>query len=62
MLTGDKLARATSGSTTRNTGEMHPMGTGKQRIITAARLEAKAEGGPVLQLELVQAAVPALET
>jgi hypothetical protein len=26
------------GSTTRNTGEMHPMGTGKQRISTAARL------------------------
>jgi hypothetical protein len=33
------------------------MGTGKQRISTAARLEAKAEGGPVLELEhvLVQA-------
>ena len=29
------------------------MGTGKQRISTAARLEAKAEGGPVLELELV---------
>ena len=41
------------GSTIRNTGEMHPMGTGKQRISTAARLEAKAEGGPVLELELV---------
>src|SRR5437870_4401233 len=36
---------------------MHPMGTGKQRISTAARLEAKAEGEPVLELErvLVQA-------
>jgi hypothetical protein len=33
------------------------MGTGKRRISTAARLEAKAEGGPVLELEhvLVQA-------
>ena len=30
------------------------MGTGKQRISTAARLEAKAEGGPVLELELAQ--------
>ena len=30
------------------------MGTGKQRISTAARLEARAEGGPVLELELVQ--------
>ena len=29
------------------------MGTGKQRISTAARLEAKAEGEPVLELELV---------
>jgi hypothetical protein len=29
------------------------MGTGKQRISTAARLEAKAEGGPVLELQLV---------
>ena len=28
------------------------MGTGKQRISTAARLEAKAEGEPVLELEL----------
>src|SRR5205823_3690590 len=27
--------RATGGSTTRNTGEMHPMGTGKQRINSA---------------------------
>src|SRR5438046_1096989 len=51
--TGAKLARATNGSTTRNTGEMHPMGTVKQRISTAARLEAKAEGEPVLELELV---------
>src|SRR5439155_18163206 len=51
--TGAKLGRATNGSTTRNTGEMHPMGTGKQRISTAARLEAKAEGEPVLELELV---------
>src|SRR5437870_3605075 len=41
------------GSTIRNTGEMHPMGTDKQRISTAARLEAKAEGGPVPELELV---------
>src|SRR6266487_5282653 len=40
------------GSTIRNTGEMPPMGTGKQRISTAARLEAKAERGPVLELEL----------
>jgi hypothetical protein len=32
------------------------MGTGKQRISTAARLEAKAEGEPVLELELVQVA------
>jgi hypothetical protein len=33
------------------------MGTGKRRISTAARLEAKVEGGPVLELEhvLVQA-------
>src|SRR5438067_12718402 len=53
MSTGAKLARATNGSTTRNTGEMHPMGTGKQRISTAPRLEAKAEGEPVLELELV---------
>jgi hypothetical protein len=30
------------------------MGTGKQRISTAARLEARAEGGPALELELVQ--------
>src|SRR5438067_11749559 len=52
MSTGAKLARATNGSTTRNTGEMHPKGTGKQRISTAARLEAKAEGEPVLELEL----------
>jgi hypothetical protein len=46
------------------------MGTGKRRISTAARLEAKAEGEPVLELELVQvqaeleraqAAVPELE-
>jgi hypothetical protein len=29
------------------------MGTGKRRISTAARLEGKAEGGPVLELELV---------
>jgi hypothetical protein len=36
------------------------MGTGKQRISTAARLEAKAEGEPVLELELVQVA-PELE-
>ena len=41
------------GSTIRNTAEMHPMVIGKQRISTAARLEAKAEGGPVLELELV---------
>ena len=33
-----KLARATGGSTTRNTGEMHPMGTGKQRINSAVRV------------------------
>src|SRR5437867_439430 len=45
------------GSTIRNTAEMHPMVIGKQRISTAARLEAKAEGGPVLELELVQVAV-----
>jgi uncharacterized membrane protein len=46
------------------------MGTGKQRISTAVRLEAKAEGGPVLELQLVlvqaelalaQVAVPELE-
>jgi hypothetical protein len=29
------------------------MGTGKRRISTAARIEGKAEGGPVLELELV---------
>ena len=33
------------------------MGTGKQRISTAARLEAKAEGEPVLELERALAAV-----
>jgi hypothetical protein len=32
------------------------MGTGKQPISTAARLEAKAEGGPVLELQLAQVA------
>jgi hypothetical protein len=42
------------GSTMRNIGGMLPMGTGKLRISTAARLEAKVEGGPVLELELVQ--------
>ena len=33
------------------------MGTGKQRISTAARLEAKVEGEPVLELERALAAV-----
>jgi len=33
------------------------MGIGKQRISTAARLEAKAEGEPVLELERALAAV-----
>ena len=34
---GVKLARVTIGSTTHNTGEMHPMGTGKRRINSAVR-------------------------
>ena len=43
MLTGDKLARVTSGSTTRNTGETLPMETGKRRISTVEANAAKAE-------------------
>src|SRR5439155_25484106 len=54
----------------RNTAEMPPMATEIRPISTAARLEAKAEGEPVPELELVlvqaeleraQAAVPELE-
>src|SRR5438128_8153611 len=42
------------GSTIRNTAEMRPMGTGKRRINTVGLGHAaKAEGGPVLELELV---------
>jgi hypothetical protein len=44
------------GSTTRNTGEMHPMGTGKQRISTGAQLEAKVAGRRARQLERVPVA------
>src|SRR5438552_8042738 len=36
--TAVKLARATGGSTTRNTGAMLPMGTGKRRINSAVRV------------------------
>src|SRR5213078_4284070 len=61
-----KLARATGGSTTRNTGEMHPMGTGKQRINSAVRvlliaLAVEREHAPgVAGLELQVVAEPEL--
>src|SRR5204863_6094907 len=41
------------GSTMRNIGGMLPMGIGRRRISTAAQLEARVEGEPVLELELV---------
>src|SRR5436309_13706315 len=41
------------GSTIRNTAEWPPMATEIRPISTAARLEAKAERGPVPELELV---------
>ncbi len=49
-----KLARATGGSTTRNTEEMRLTGTGKRRINTVVRLEAKEEEAPAAELEHVQ--------
>src|SRR5206468_7751385 len=45
------------GSTTRNTAEMHPMGTGKRRISMGAQLEAKVAGRRARQLERVPVAV-----
>jgi hypothetical protein len=50
------LARATGGSTTRNTGEMRPMGTGKRRISLVERLAARVAGSRVLGLELAPVA------
>jgi hypothetical protein len=50
------LARATRGSTTRNTEEMRPMGTDKPRISTVARL-----AGKLARLELVPAEAPVPE-
>ena len=44
---------ATIGSIIRRIAETLRMETGRRRISTAARLEAKAEGGPVLVLEHV---------
>ena len=49
------LAKATVGSTTRNTEEMRPMETDKPRINTVARL---AEMLARLELALAEAAVP----
>ena len=46
-----KLARATTGSTIRNTGEMHPMGIGRQRISLAGRGLAARVVGRVLAPE-----------
>src|SRR6266436_9039077 len=49
---GVKLARATTGSTTRSTGEMLPMGTGKRRISLVGRgLAARVVGSQVLAPE-----------
>src|SRR4029453_2044407 len=52
-----KLARATGGSITRNTGEMLPTGTGKRRISTAP-MPVSSLGA---ELALALAAVPELE-
>jgi hypothetical protein len=61
MSTGVRLARATGGSTTRNTGEMRPMGIGKRRINSAARgLAARAVGSRGLEPELAPVAAPEL--
>ena len=50
-----KLAKATSGSTTHNTGEMPPMETGRRRISLAGReLAARVAGSRVLGLELAR--------
>src|SRR5215475_13595272 len=57
-LTAAKLARATSGSTMRNTGEMHPMEAGKRPISTVARLADRVGHGLVLEQELVLGALP----
>src|SRR4029453_10023236 len=57
------VAKAATGSTIRNTGEMRPMGTGKRRINSAVRvllivLAAELERDPVAaELEHAQVAV-----
>jgi hypothetical protein len=38
MSTGDKVLRATDGSTIRNIVETRPMGTGRQRINSGVRV------------------------
>jgi hypothetical protein len=50
----EPLAKATRGSTTRNTAEMRPMGTDKRRINMAARLAGKVV---VMELALAEAAL-----
>jgi hypothetical protein len=52
------LAKETGGNTTRNTGEMHPMGTGKRRI-SLAPMPASNRGS---ERVIARAAEPELET
>jgi hypothetical protein len=62
MLTGVKLAKATSGSTIHNIAEAHHMEIGIRRISSAGRLEAKVEEAPLpeLAVPVVQVASVAL--
>src|SRR5262249_53492512 len=53
-LTAGKLAKATRGSTIRNTGEMHPMETGKRPLSTVARVADRMAHGLVAERDLVQ--------